>query len=55
MGTGESAARQDGTITQELVDQIADRVYAMLLQDLRTEKERCRLPSQRPLTDRGGW
>jgi hypothetical protein len=53
--TEESGVRWNGTITQELVDQIADKVYAMLLRDLRSEKERYRLPFQRPLADRGGW
>ena len=35
-------------ITQELVDQVADRVYAMLLAELTIEKERRRLPNRRP-------
>jgi hypothetical protein len=54
-GTEGSSARQNRVITQELVDQIADRVYALLLRDLKTEQERCRLPFQRPQIDRGGW
>ena len=47
---GESSASRPGnkptkqlTITTELVQAIADRIYAMLLHDLRIERERERL------------
>ena len=36
-------ALHEGGITQELVCQIADKVYAMLLLELRIERERERL------------
>jgi len=36
-----------GTITPELVEQVTDKVYAMLLQDARLETERARRIGQR--------
>ncbi len=47
-------ALRESRITPELVDEIADKVYAMLLLDLRIERERQHLP-QRPLYGQGGW
>ena len=56
--TGEPGASQADTsgidtstrdaITQELVNQVADKVFAMLLAELTIEKERRRLPNRRP-------
>jgi hypothetical protein len=39
-------------ITPELVRQLADRVWRMMLLDLKVEKERVRRP---PRAARGGW
>ncbi len=36
-----------GTITPELVEQVTDKVYAMLLQEARLEQERARRIGQR--------
>ena len=55
IGTSEDGAQQRSVITQELVSQIADKVYAMLLMELKIEKERQRLPLGRPFADQGGW
>lgn len=55
IGTSEDGARRRSVITQELVNQIADKVYAMLLMELKIEKERHRLPLRRPFADQGGW
>jgi hypothetical protein len=44
----------DKALTEELVRKVADRVYAMLIQDLTVERERHR-PSSRGLRFRGGW
>lgn len=50
--TGEPGAQTGASIpdaiTPELVKQVADKVYAMLLEDLTIEKERRRLPNRRP-------
>ena len=50
VGTSQGDTRRDGgqtgTITQELVDEIADKVYAMLVSELRVEKERRPLPAR---------
>lgn len=43
------------SITPELVDEIADKVYAMLLLDLAIESERRRPPSTEALGIQGGW
>lgn len=55
IGTSEDGARRRSVITQDLVNQIADKVYAMLLMELKIEKERHRLPLRRPFADQGGW
>ena len=55
VGTSEDGGWRGSAITQELVNQISDKVYAMLLLDLKIEKERHRLPLQRPFADQGGW
>lgn len=36
-----------GTITPELVEQVTEKVYAMLVQDARLENERARRTGQR--------
>jgi len=36
-----------GALTQELVEKLADKVMALLLEDLKNESERCRLPSRK--------
>ncbi len=41
-------------ITPELVSQVADRVYAMLLAELKLEGERRRSKGGKPLKTRGG-
>jgi hypothetical protein len=45
----------DQEITQELVSQVADRVFAMLLRDLQIEKERWRMTNRRGDRVQGGW
>ena len=51
---GDVAATE--AISPELVSQVADRVYAMLLADLRIEQERCRLDfSARPASGEMKW
>jgi hypothetical protein len=44
----------DRALTEELVKKVADKVYAMLIQDLTIERERHR-PSSRGLRFHGGW
>jgi hypothetical protein len=46
---------QDGKISRELVEKIADIVYAMLLEELRVDRERRRVNTSRNRLDRGGW
>lgn len=52
---------QGNAITQELVEKLADKVFALLLDDLRNEAERYRLPSRKLEGRRsifgsaGGW
>ena len=52
---------QGNAITQELVEKLADKVFALLLDDLKNEAERCRLPSRKDEGRRGifgsagGW
>ena len=46
--------RADDLVTENLVRQIADRVYTMLMQDLTIERERLR-PSSKGLRSHGGW
>jgi hypothetical protein len=38
---------QGGALTQELVEKLADKVMALLLEDLKNESERYRLPSRK--------
>jgi hypothetical protein len=38
---------QDGVLTQELVEKLADKVMALLIEDLKNESERYRLPSRK--------
>jgi hypothetical protein len=47
-------AAQAAAITQELVEKLADRVYALLVEDLKTESERYRLPAKKWAGFRGG-
>lgn len=42
-------------LSEELVRQVADKVYAMLMQDLAIERERNRPSSIRTLGTGGGW
>jgi hypothetical protein len=49
-----SQADQETAITQELVEKLADRVYALLLGDLKTESERYRLLSKKWAGLQGG-
>jgi hypothetical protein len=44
---------QDGPLTQALVEQLADKVMALLMEDLRSEAERCRRPSNQPWSSGG--
>jgi hypothetical protein len=44
-----------GEITPDLVREIADKVYAMLLMDVKLESERRRTPGSGPLHVGGGW
>ena len=46
-GTTRFVRPQDGRITPELINAIADRVYAMLSLELRVERERNRLAPRR--------
>jgi hypothetical protein len=39
---------QGSALTQELVEKLADKVMALLLEDLKNESERYRLPSRNP-------
>jgi len=43
-----------GALTQELVEKLAEKVMALLLEDLKNESERYRLPSGKP-GGRGGF
>ncbi|HUF39601.1 MAG TPA: hypothetical protein VMN57_13840 [Anaerolineales bacterium] len=43
----ETPVPEGGALTPELVKKIADRVYALLLADLRRERERNRISPQR--------
>lgn len=52
---GQNANRQNRTITPELVNRVADKVYAMLLSDLRIEQERERSSLRKPFAEQGGW
>ncbi len=54
------ALRQPNRIAQpralpdDLIKKVTDKVYAMLLQDLRIERER-HPPSSKGMAGRGGW
>jgi len=53
---GSSSETADATrITQDLVDKVTEKVYAMLMQDLAIERERNRPSSIRTLGTGGGW
>jgi hypothetical protein len=47
-------APQETAITQELVEKLADKVLALLLEDLKNESERYRLPSKKLAGLQGG-
>jgi hypothetical protein len=46
---------QDGKISRELVEKIADIVYAMLLEELRVEREQSRVSISIYRPGWGGW
>jgi hypothetical protein len=46
---------REGRVTPQLVAEVADKVYAMLLNDLRIGNERHRLLPGRSLRRQGGW
>lgn len=57
--TADTSAKQDGgmtegQITDELVKQIADKVYAMLLLEMKIARERCRPLTHKSFSDLGG-
>jgi hypothetical protein len=52
-GAPAEAANQGEKLNHELVEEIAAKVYALLLRDLKIESERRRWPAQRPFA-RGG-
>ena len=57
--TGETPPQQGnapsaGTITPEMVSAIADKVYHMLLLELKYGRERHQLLSPRPISSKGG-
>lgn len=54
-GSAQAEVAAEGGITPELVVKVADKVYALLLQELRIETERQRLPHRGPLDGQGGW
>ena len=54
-GSAQAEVAAEGGITPELVVRVADKVYALLLQELRIGKERQRWPRHRPLGGQGGW
>jgi len=39
--------QQGSVLTQELVEKLADKVMALLMEDLKNESERYRLPSRK--------
>jgi hypothetical protein len=45
---------QPGELNDDLVRQIADRVYRMLMQDLKYDQERLRLVYKKTSTRKGG-
>jgi hypothetical protein len=47
-------AAQAALITQELVEKLAERVYELLVEDLKTESERYRLPAKKWAGFQGG-
>ena len=54
-GSAKEEILREGRITPELVTEVADKVYAMLLLELRIERERHRLPDRRLFYGQGGW
>ena len=53
--TAEEETQQKPDITPELVREIADKVYRMLLSDLKIGNERIQPSPQRQPNARGGW
>jgi len=53
--TAEEERQQKPNITPELVREIAEKVYGMLLSDLKIENERIQPSPQRQRNARGGW
>jgi len=51
---GRPRDNRDPGVSDRLVREVADRVYAMLMRDLRIERERYP-PSAKGLSGRGGW
>ena len=51
----DNSGRRNSPITQELVNRIADKVYKMLLSDLKIEQERGRSSLRKPFAEQGGW
>ena len=45
---------QPQALSDDLVKKVTDKVYAMLMQDLRIERER-HPPSSKGMAGRGGW
>jgi len=55
-GTADGDGRRlSSTKAEELVEQVADRVYAMLMLELRIEQERERFTRPELATEQGGW
>jgi hypothetical protein len=54
-GTAGGGGRLSSTNEQELVEQVADRVYAMLMLELRIEQERERFARPELAAEQGGW
>ncbi len=57
--TGESIPQQSGSpsggeITPEMVSAIADKVYKMLLLELKYGRERHQFTTRRPISNKGG-
>lgn len=52
--TQAAEATQETAITQELVEKLADKVLVLLLEDLKNESERYRLPSKKLAGLQGG-
>lgn len=54
-GSAQEETMREGRITQHLVDEIADKVYAMLLRQLKIETERHRSLRPKGFGGQGGW